>query len=285
MKVLVTGANGQLGCELREIHKNSKNIFFDFVGIKELDITSKIQIEEYFENNKFDYCINCAAFTAVDKSETNVNQAKLVNVKGTQILASTCSKFNVILIHISTDFVFDGEKNTSYIETDSTNPLGVYGKTKLDGEHKVLSILDKYFILRTSWLYSSFGNNFVKTMLQLSDTRDSLGVVDDQIGTPTYARDLARLIIEIIESKNSRYGIYHFSNEGLASWYDFAHAIFYYSNRKINLQPINTEQYPLPAKRPIFTVLNKSKIKNSFHITIPHWIDSLKDCLKKMDNE
>lgn len=284
MKILITGANGQLGSELKEISKNNSNYFFDFVDIDELNITSKFQVEEYFKNNKFNYCINCAAYTAVDKSETHIDQAELVNVIGTQNLASACINFDVILIHVSTDFVFDGEKNTSYIEIDSTNPLSVYGKTKLKSEHQVLSILKKYFIIRTSWLYSSFGNNFVKTMLQLAETKESLGVVDDQIGTPTFAGDLAKLIIKIVESNNSAYGIYHYSNEGLASWYDFAQAIFDYSDKGIKLLPIKTEQFPLPATRPKFTVLNKTKVKNNLEITIPHWTESLKVCLNIIEN-
>lgn len=284
MKILVTGANGQLGSELRELAKNTNNLNFIFIDIEELNITSKNEVARYFKNNKFDYCVNCAAYTAVDKSETDKEQVELVNINGVKNLTNACSYNNTVLIHISTDFVFDGKNNRSYKETDKTNPINVYGDSKLKGEIEVQNKLQKFFIIRTSWLYSSYGNNFVKTMLRLSDSKDSLSVVDDQIGTPTYANDLAKVILKIIESKNANFGVYHYSNEGVASWYDFAKMIFEYSKKDINLLPINSKQYPLPAKRPKFTVLNKNKIKNDLDITIPHWIDSLKDCLKKISN-
>ncbi len=284
IKILVTGAKGQLGLEINEVAKSLVDYSFDFVDSKSLNISLKPDVVNYFKNNNYDYCINCAAYTAVDKCEDEKGQSELVNYKGVSIIADACKNFNVVLIHISTDFVFDGKKNEAYIEVDKTNPINFYGASKLKGELAVQDQLQKYFIIRTSWLYSIFGNNFVKTMLKLSESRTTLSIIDDQIGTPTYARDLARIILKIIEDKNSNFGIYHYSNEGLASWYDFAKMIFEYSNIEMNVLPIATEQYPLPAVRPKFSVLNKNKIKKSLNITIPHWTEGLKDCLKKINN-
>lgn len=283
IKIVVTGAKGQLGSEIYEAAKGITGYSFDFTNSKALDISSKQSVESYFKNNNYDYCINCAAYTAVDKSEDEKEKADLVNHIGVSILADACKINSVIFIHISTDFVFDGDKNISYLESDKTNPINYYGASKLKGEKVIEQSLDKYFIIRTSWLYSSFGNNFVKTMIKLSDSRDSLSIIDDQIGTPTYARDLANVILKFIATRNDNYGVYHYSNEGVACWYDFAKMTFEYSNKNIDLKPISTEQYPLPAKRPKFTVLNKNKIKTKLNISIPHWTDSLKDCLKKIN--
>lgn len=279
MKILITGARGQLGKEFKEISKKINNLDFCFTDCDTLDISSKLETEDYLKKNVFDYCINCAAYTSVDNSEKYIENAELVNFHGSKNLAIACKKNNTTLIHVSSDFVFDGKKNTSYIENDKTNPLNVYGESKLKGEIEIQNITQKYFIFRTAWLYSSFGNNFVKTMLQISKNRDSIKVVEDQIGTPTYARDLAEIILIVIQSRSTKYGVYHYTNEGVASWYDFAKAIFDYSDIDIDIKPITSDQYPLSAERPIFTVLNKNKIKKNFQITIPHWTQSLKHCL------
>ena len=284
IKILITGAKGQLGLELNELSKGVIDYSFDFADSKALDISSEVEIKAYFKNSSYDYCINCAAYTAVDKCEDEKENSEQVNHQGVAVLADACKEFDVVLIHISTDFVFDGKNNRAYIETDKTNPINYYGKSKLLGEEAIQNRLDKYYILRTSWLYSSFKSNFVKTMLKLSESRDVLNIIDDQIGTPTYARDLAKVILRIIEERKLEYGIYHYSNEGVASWYDFAKMIFEYSNKRISILPIATEQYPLPAERPIFSVLNKNKIKKGLNITIPHWTESLKDCIKKINN-
>lgn len=279
MNVLVTGSNGQLGSELHEITKIFSIHHFVFVDKKALDITSNLEVENYFKNNNFDYCINCAAYTAVDKCEENIKLANLVNTNGPENLAIACKKYNTILIHISTDFVFSGEKNIPYNESDKTGPINIYGTTKLKGEKAIQSILQNFFIIRTSWLYSSFGSNFVRTMLRIAKTKNSIGVVNDQIGTPTYARDLAKVLIKLIENKNSNFGLYHYSNEGVASWYDFARAIFDISKFDNELNPISTDQYPLPAERPKFSIMNKDKIKKNLNVSIPYWTHSLKECL------
>jgi len=284
MDILVTGANGQLGSEIKKLTKNSDIYNFVFVDKEQINITSVDQIERYFTQFSFAYCVNCAAYTAVDKSEEDYNTAYSVNVNGAENLALVCKKFNTTLIHISTDFVFDGKSNTAYSENDYPDPQNIYGITKLKGEKKIREIIKKHFILRTSWLYSSYGNNFVKTMLRLGTERDLVNVVDDQYGTPTYAGDLALIILKIIKNQSTAYGLYHYSNEGIASWYDFAQRIFKFSNINIKIKPISTNQFPLPAKRPVFTVLKKDKIKKAFNIEIPHWNLSLEKCLQIINN-
>ncbi len=279
MNILVTGSKGQLGSELKVLSNTYEKYSFTFVDIEELDITNKNAVIEFFRDNNFDYCINSAAYTAVDKAEEDKLKADKVNAVGPSNLAEASNIYGTTLIHVSTDFVFDGNKNIQYTEVDKPNPINVYGASKLRGELLIKEVIYEYFILRTSWLYSTFGNNFVKTMQRLGREKDSLGIIVDQIGTPTYARDLAKAILTIVSTKSNNYGTYHYSNEGVASWYDFAKAIFDYSNIKVELNPISTSQYPTPAKRPSFSVMDKSKIKENINISIPHWTDSLKECI------
>lgn len=276
MVVLVTGASGQFGQALRALSGKYPEIGFYFSDSDEGNITDIDKLTKLFAKVSPTFCINAAAYTAVDKSESEPDSARLVNVDGAKNLAQVCDKFDTTLIHISTDFVFDGSKTTPYTETDATNPQGVYGLTKKEGEDQIRTILKEHFIIRTSWLYSEYGNNFMKTMLRLAKERDSLGVVDDQIGTPTNANDLADAVLKIILSEKPAYGTYHFSNEGVASWYDFAREIFEFNNVSINLNPIPTSAFPTPAKRPAYSVLDKNKIKKVFGIEIKEWSESLR---------
>lgn len=280
MVVLVTGASGQLGQSLQFIAPKYSDIQFIFASSSDLDITNPERVTSFFETNTIDFCINTAAYTAVDKAETEVEKAHLVNVVGPKNLAIACQKSGTTLVHISTDFVFDGTHETPYLETDATNPIGVYGQTKLEGEIEVVNNCQKHFIIRTSWVYSQFGNNFMKTMLRLAQDRTELNVVADQTGTPTNAVDLAEVILKMIASNiqhpsSNCYGIYNFSNEGICSWYDFAKEIFRINKVEIKVNPIPTEAYPTPAKRPKYSVLDKSKIKNTFKIEIKSWQEAL----------
>jgi dTDP-4-dehydrorhamnose reductase len=276
MVVLVTGANGQLGQAIQFVAGNYHNINFVFCSSSDLDITIKENCDSVFNKEKPDFCINAAAYTAVDKAESELEQAELINVIGAKNLAETCKEFNAKLIHISTDFVFDGSENEPYNETDLPNPKGVYGQTKLEGEIAIQEVFDAYFIIRTSWVYSQFGNNFMKTMLRLASERTSLSIVNDQIGTPTNAVDLANAILKIVESKtNNQFGIYNFSNEGQCSWFDFAKKIFEINQVKIEVTPIPTTQFPTPAERPKYSVLDKTKIKTVFGIEIKPWEQSI----------
>jgi dTDP-4-dehydrorhamnose reductase len=277
MVVLVTGANGQLGQAIRFIASNYPNIDFIFCSSSDLDITNKDNCESVFNKEKPDFCINAAAYTAVDKAESEPEKAHLINCIGAKNLAEASKNYNTKLIHVSTDFVFDGSKNEPYNETDLPNPKGVYGQTKLEGEKAIQEVFDAYYIIRTSWVYSQFGNNFMKTMLRLASERTSLSVVNDQIGTPTNAVDLAHAILKIVTSCHaelvsaSSYGIYNFSNEGQCSWFDFAKKIFEINRVKIDLIPIPTTQFPTPAARPKYSVLDKTKIKTTFGIEIKPW--------------
>lgn len=282
--ILVTGANGQLGQCLRELSPKVPESKFIFVSSKELDVTKKEDVTSFFSKTNFDYCVNCAAYTAVDKAESDEDSAQKVNVLGPKYLAEACLESNTKLIHISTDFVFDGASNTPYSEEDETKPLSVYGKTKLEGEIVISSILKECFILRTSWLYSEYGANFMKTMLRLSKKQSELGIIYDQIGSPTYAKDLAKVVIHIIITNSNEFGLYHYSNEGVASWYDFSKAIFEITNTKIVTNAIPTSAYPTPAKRPSFSVMDKTKLKNNFGIEIPYWRDSLKVAISNIRN-
>ena len=281
MVVLVTGANGQLGQAIQHIAKSYLNLNFVFCNSTDLDISNKENCQAVFHKIKPDYCINAAAYTAVDKAESEQDKAELINVIGAKNLAETCNEFDTKLIHISTDFVFDGSNDKPYSETDIPNPKGVYGQTKLDGEKAIQAVFSKYYIIRTSWVYSQFGNNFMKTMLRLASERTSLSVVNDQMGTPTNAVDLAEALVQIILNNNQQptanhFGTYHFSNEGQCSWYDFAKKIFEINNVSIDLSAIPTEQFPTPAERPKYSVLDKSKIKSTFGLPIKTWEESLK---------
>ena len=298
MVVLVTGANGQLGQAIQSIVGNYPSIDFVFCSSSELNVTDKSNCETVFEKYKPQFCINAAAYTAVDKAESEPEKAFAINVTGAQNLAEVCKIHDTILLHVSTDFVFDAKfvdgiayydrelrlplkSEKGLTETDVPFPAGIYGLTKLQGEQAIESTWEKHFIIRTSWVYSQFANNFMKTMLRLASERDSLSVVADQIGTPTNAVDLAECLLTIITqhpTPNTQhlFGIYNFSNEGQCSWYDFAKEIFRVNNISINLQPIPTSAYPTPAKRPAYSVLDKSKIKKVFGIEIKDWKESLK---------
>jgi len=278
-KILVTGANGQLGQCLQSLELESDFEFTFFSSLK-LDVTSKESIKKAFKP-EYSFCINCAAYTAVDQAESEKEKASLINNIAVKSIALACKENNITLIHISTDFVFNGEAKQPYNESDLPDPISVYGKTKLDGEIAIKNNLTKYFIIRTSWLYSQYGNNFLKSMLNLAITRDRLSVVNDQIGTPTFALDLAKVILELIK-QNNNFGIYHYSNNGAASWYDFAKAIFTKTNTNILVDSIPTSDYPTAAKRPNYSILDKSKIINTFGIKVPHWEESLDKCLKAL---
>lgn len=277
--VLVFGASGQLGNCIKLIceQQNITNILFPAEG--EANILDIDAIEKLFTQYRPAYCINCAAYTAVDKAEEDIELARKINKDGAANLATACKKYSAVLIHVSTDFVFEGNNPKLLTEDDVTEPISVYGITKLEGEHEITSITDQYYILRTSWLYSEFGNNFVKTMLRLGKEKDQLRIIADQIGTPTYGIDLAKAILQIIASGKADYGIYHYSNEGVASWFDFTKAIFDLTDIVIEVLPITTDQYPTPARRPAYSVMDKSKIKSTFDMSIPYWRDSLKDCI------
>jgi len=275
IKIVVTGANGQLGKCIQDIAVQYSDYDFHFKSSKELDITSKSQINSLFTQEKFGYCINCAAYTAVDKAESDQENAFLVNAEAVRYLAEACKAQNTILIHISTDFVFDGSKTTPYSEEDVPNPINVYGASKLKGEQYVQQLLKKYFIIRTSWVYSEYGHNFVKTMLRLGKESKEISVVNDQIGSPTYAGDLAGIIMKVVDSKESSYGLFHYSYEGEISWFDFATSIFEIKRMNVKVKPIPSEAFPTLAKRPRFSVMDKSKITQALNLKIPYWRDSL----------
>ncbi len=280
MNVLITGANGQLGNEMRVVAKQYTEVDFVFTDVEELNICNADEVDSFVKNLRPDYIVNCAAYTAVDKAETDIDLCRAINCDAVKNLGIAAQKYQAKIIHVSTDYVFDGTSNIPYTETMPTNPQTIYGKTKLEGEKALLSVCNASFIIRTSWLYSSFGNNFVKTMLRLGNERDSLNVVFDQVGTPTYAADLANAIWKIITSKKTDYGVYHFSNEGICSWYDFTTAIFRLTNTNCQVFPIESSEYPTKTPRPFYSVLNKHKIKSTFAVSIPHWEVSLQKCLQ-----
>lgn len=282
-KILITGANGQLGQCLQKISTKFQEFDFFFTDYDTLDITNKEAVNHFFWQNNIDVCINAAAYTAVDLAETEVEKAFLINVEGVKNLAEGCVENHAQFIHVSTDYVFDGENNLPYTESDFTNPIGVYGASKLAGDELALEVNPSTVILRTSWVYSEFGKNFVKTMLNLFKTKEELSVVADQFGQPTNANDLAETIMKIITSEKRVSGIFNFSNYGKISWFDFAKRIAELSDSKIKLLPIETHQYPTPAKRPKNSVLDLDKISKTYDIKIKPWEESLEECIEILE--
>jgi len=282
MKIVVLGASGQLGSCLKKVAEERNITDISFPSEQEGNILDSSLLDKLFEKEKPEYVINCAAYTAVDKAEDEQEICRKVNREGAANIAVACSKYNVALVHISTDFVFKGNVPQLLSETDPAEPENIYGLTKLEGEHDIIRILDKHFIIRTSWLYSEYANNFVKTMLRLGKERDQLGVIVDQVGSPTYAIDLAGVIFDIIESGSEAYGIYHYSNEGVTSWFDFARTIFDLSSTAVKVNPVKTSEYVTKAVRPAYSVMDKTKIKTTFGIQIPYWRDSLIVCLDRL---
>lgn len=285
MRILVTGAKGQLGSEIKYLSADT-SYEFTFVDLEEMDLGSKSAIIGFFEGKQFDFIINCAAYTAVDRAEEDSDMAFRINSDSVKIIAEICLAKKMRLIQISTDYVFDGNGNQPIAETATPNPLSVYGKSKLAGEQHVLNILKDAYVIRTAWVYSTFGKNFVKTIAKLARERESLGVVYDQIGSPTYARDLAAVLIKIIQKIDSgetdKPGIYHYTNEGVISWYDLAYFIVEFYKLPCRVNPITTEEYKTLAVRPKFSVLDKRSLKSTFGVEIPHWHESLIQCLMKL---
>jgi dTDP-4-dehydrorhamnose reductase len=282
--ILVTGSNGQLGSELKELAPKYTNYSFVFTDLEELDICNHFEVKQFIITKNINAIINCAAYTAVDKAEEQFEIADKINHLAVANFAQIAKENNIKLIHISTDYVFDGNSHKPYSETDIPNPQSVYGKTKLDGEQAMQQIKPaNAVIIRTSWVYSNYGNNFVKTMLRLGKERNELNVVVDQIGTPTNAADLAKAILTILlKMKNTNVELFHYSNEGVCSWYDFAKAIFEIQGVTVKISPIESAKYPTPAKRPFYSVLNKRKIKESFQLEVPHWKDTLLESLNSI---
>ena len=287
MNILVTGCHGQLGTELQKIASNDHNRHWHFTDIDTLDICNKDEVEGCFDANGIDVCINCAAYTAVDKAEDEPQLATLVNTFAPKVLADTCQRHKALLIHISTDYVFGGDAQTPYHVDDPINPKSVYGSTKADGERVIQQSGCNYMIVRTAWLYSSVGKNFVKTMLMLGDTKEEINVVNDQRGCPTWAHDLAIVLVALL-NKNGKQPIhetFHFTNEGQITWYDFAMAIMEIGGKKCKVNPITTDQYPTKANRPAYSVLDLSKIKEFTGIEIPFWRDSLAKCIEEIKQQ
>ncbi len=285
MNILVTGANGQLGNEMQRVAKTSSNHYI-FTDVAQLDITDREAVLRAVKDNSIQVIVNCAAYTNVDKAEDDSETADLINNKAVENLAIAARENDATLIHISTDYVFKGNRCTPCREDWETDPLGVYGITKLAGEKSIERTGCRHIIIRTAWLYSPFGKNFVKTMQKLTAEKDSLKVVFDQVGTPTYAGDLADAIARIIETGQlGKQGIYHFSNEGVCSWYDFAREICELSGHTCNIQPCHSDEFPSKVKRPHFSVLDKTKIKDTFGIEVPYWKDSLKKCIRELATE
>ena len=285
MNILITGCNGQLGNEMQLLEKTHQQYNWFNTDVNELDITDQSAIEQFIIENKIDGIVNCAAFTAVDKAEKNKQLCTALNTEAPAYLAMEVEKRGGWFIQISTDYVFNGTKHTTYTETDTPCPDSVYGSTKLAGEFGAQKFCSKTMIIRTAWLYSTFGNNFVKTMIRLGKEKQELGVIFDQIGTPTYAGDLANVIMNAINN-GIKPGVYHFSNEGVISWYDFTKAIHRLAGiNSCNVKPLHTNEYPTPAKRPAYSVLDKTKIKEAYNIEVPYWEESLAVCINKLQNE
>lgn len=289
--ILVIGSTGQLGQSIKSIAINYPEYEFLFANRQELDLNKELSVRNFFKQKRFDIIINCAAYTLVDNAESEPELADQINHLVLGTLADIAQRDRTKLIHISTDYVFNGKHFRPYVESDKVAPLGVYGSTKVQGEQAIQKTLKtNSVIIRTSWLFSEFGNNFFKTMIKLGQDRENLNVVSDQIGTPTYAKDLAKAIMSIIQSKDFNQvdfptEIFHFSNEGICSWYDFAKTIFELANIQCQVNPIETANYPTPAQRPYFSVLNKAKIKTKYHLFIPYWKDSAERCLTALQGE
>lgn len=282
MKILVTGANGQLGRELRDVLEEQCPGITDYTDIEQLDLCDKEAVDRFVANGGYSHIINCAAYTAVDRAEEEKSQCTAVNVDAVQNLASAASAYGCRMLHVSTDYVFDGTAHRPYNESDKPAPMSHYGATKRKSETALVGLLPDAIIIRTGWLYSPHGNNFVKTMMRLAEKGETLRVVADQVGTPTYARDLARMIATVVLSPRWLEGIYHYSNEGVTSWYDFACAIMNLTGHgNVKVRPIPSSDYPTPAARPFYSVLDKSKIKATYGVEIPNWYTSLCECIKR----
>lgn len=282
MKILITGANGQLGTELHEILEREFPGQTLYTDVQELDLTNAKAVDSYVANNEITHIVNCAAYTAVDRAEEEKMLCAAVNTDAVKNLAMAADANGAKIIHISTDYVFDGTNHRPYRESDKVNPISQYGTTKRKGETLLLALAPQAIIIRTAWLYSSHGKNFVKTMLRLADSQPEIKVVCDQIGTPTFARDLARAVVKVLQSHQWVPGIYHFTDEGAASWYDFAKAIFRIAGKDVKVTPIPTEDYPTPASRPSYSILDRTRIKATYGIEIPHWEEALADCLRQL---
>lgn len=283
-KILVTGAHGQLGNAINKIASEFTDLEFLFTDADTLDLTNSQAVNSFFENNDFQYVVNCAAYTAVDKAEGEIDLCTKINRDAVGILSKACGGKEIKLIHISTDYVFDGKNYKPYTEEDATQPQSVYGQTKLEGENLALLNNRNTVVIRTAWLYSEFGSNFVKTMIRLGQEREWLNVVADQVGTPTYASDLASAIISVVRSVDFIPGIYHYTNEGVCSWYDFTKVIHRMTNIHCDVHPIDSTDYPTPAKRPYYSVLDKKKIKATYALQIPYWEESLAKCIEIIEN-
>lgn len=280
-KILVTGANGQLGRCIQDAAAQWPTSEFYFETRESLDVANEEGLERYFMEHDIDHCINAAAYTNVEKAESDKENAFSINADGARNLALMCKKHNAVLWHISTDYVYDGTKNTPYLETDAVNPINVYGASKLKGEEYIQEVMDRYFIIRTSWLYSQYGHNFYKSMLRLAQDRDSLTITTEQIGTPTNANDLARAVLEMIDANCEAYGIYHFSNGGEATWYDFAREIIKVHGLDDRVKVDKTDYYPTFAKRPAYSVMDLSKVLEQIETPVKHWAESLENLVKK----
>ncbi len=283
-KILVTGAKGQLGKCIKDAAQQFSGLDFYFTERDQLNIDEGASVKQYFQNNRFDYCINAAAYTNVEQAESDQETAYITNAEGVKHLAEACAKSDTILIHISTDYVFDGEQQIPYSEKDTTHPISVYGASKLKGEQYIQEICEKYFIFRTSWLYSQYGHNFLNSMLRYAEEKRALTITTEQLGTPTNANDLADVLLSIIDSGSEKYGLYHFSNEGSATWYDFAKAIFTYSEQIENVTLGKTEHYRTFAQRPAYSVLNKEKFLENFPNALIDWEVSLKQLIENHKN-
>ncbi len=287
--LLITGAKGQLGQSFQHLAAQYSHWTFLFVDIDQLDITRRRAVFDFFEKRRIDWCINCAAYAAVDRAESEPALARRVNVTGVRNLAEACARHGAPLVHFSSDYVYHTRQNLPYRETDKTSPKGVYARTKLAGDRAALRANPLSMVIRTSWLFAPYGHNFVRTMLRFGSEQPSLNVVYDQIGSPTYAPDLAAMVLHVIQKVENRLlprdtiaGVWHYSNEGVCSWYDFAKAVMDIQGLTCKINPIETKDYPLPANRPPFSVLNKAKVKQTFQISIPHWRDSLMRCLSEI---